>query len=327
MLIDAKSRRLATMIQTWAGEEDGTVHLTRYALLEYLSERHFGDYEPCLAPPQPFLGRLWDWLMNTPDVATRKQLFALLDNLVYFNQGQFHSLYRTAYSSRVRPWLFSQTGLSFDAPEFESVYDRILARTWFCPITDSMRINAFYHANKLPSAKYRPDWHSLSQFGDAAKLSVYLSPTGRYDRLVLLEDFVGSGTQMNGAVRFAGALASTPPVLVVPLLSCVDAAAVGQALAVDFPHVAYSPVIEFDHTSQVKPNPEIDDLPWQASARELATRLHSQVAGVEVQLEAFGYRNTGAFMSMYSNTPNNSLPLLHHDSATWKPLLPRSIRS
>ena len=252
LLIDAKSRRLAAMVQGWATEEGGTVHLARHTLLEYLSRHHFRDYEPSLAPPQPFLSRLWDWRTSVQDDATRRQLFGLIDRVVYYNQSQFHSLYRTAYSSRIRPWVLSQTGTSLDDPSLDEVLEESIGRTWFRPVTDSMRINAFYHANRLPSVQYRPDWNSLSKFGDKGKLEAYVGADKKYERLVLLEDFVGSGNQMSTAVRFAATLASQPAILLVPLLSCVDAAEVGDALALEFPQLVYAPLITFDRTCQVK---------------------------------------------------------------------------
>lgn len=326
MEIEAKSRRLAEMIQSWAGEEDGNADLARYTLIEYLAKYHFDDYEPCLAPPQPFMARLWDWLTNVQDSATRRSLFALLDHLIYFNRNQFHTLYRTAFSSRIRPWLFDHTRQLVDAPGFEAAFDQVLARTWFCPVTDSMRINAFYHANRLSNVRYRPDWYSLAKFGDEQKLSAYLGPGGEYERLVLLEDFVGTGRQMRTAAEFAANLPSAPAVLLVPLLSLGDAAAVGEALALAFPRLSYAPVVVLDSTSQIRPTAAASDLPWQVSARELVEELHPRVKGERVSLMPFGYGDCGALASMYSNTPNNSLPLLHHDSLTWNALLPRTAR-
>jgi hypothetical protein len=314
------------MIQGWTAEEDGTAHLARHTLLDYLSQQHFRDYEPSLAPPQPFLSRLWDWLMCVQSDPVRKQLFSLIDRIVYYNQSQFHSLYRTAFSSRVRPWLFSEADTSIDDPNFDAVLEAAITRTWFCPVTDSMRINAFYHANRLPTAQYRPDWHSLSRFGDKDKLEQYLGPNKKYERLVLLEDFVGSGNQMSTAARFAGDLASRPPILLVPLLSCVDAAEIGDALALEFPHLVYAPLITFDQTSQVKPEAIAGEPEWQAETRALLLDLHPIVRADNMTLSAFGYRETGALVSMYSNTPNNSVPLLHYDSVTWKALLPRAAR-
>ena len=43
---------------------------------------------------------------------------------------------------------------------------------------------------------------------------------------------------------------------------------------------------------------------------------------------AFGFKETGASFVSYSNTPNNTLPLIHHRPTTggWHPLFPRSAR-
>jgi hypothetical protein len=41
---------------------------------------------------------------------------------------------------------------------------------------------------------------------------------------------------------------------------------------------------------------------------------------------AFGFRDTGSLVVMFSNTPANTLPVIQHESATWTPLFPRTAR-
>ena len=55
-----------------------------------------------------------------------------------------------------------------------------------------MRINAFYHLNNISGTSYRPDWLSLAKFGDRKAIADFLA-AGGIERIVLLEDFVGSG--------------------------------------------------------------------------------------------------------------------------------------
>jgi len=43
--------------------------------------------------------------------------------------------------------------------------------------------------------------------------------------------------------------------------------------------------------------------------------------------EPFGFKGTGALVVMYSNCPNNSLPVLHNESEEWSALFPRIPRS
>ncbi len=42
----------------------------------------------------------------------------------------------------------------------------------------------------------------------------------------------------------------------------------------------------------------------------------------------FGWEETGSSIATYSNTPNNTLPIVHHQppNKAWTPLFPRSAR-
>ena len=42
--------------------------------------------------------------------------------------------------------------------------------------------------------------------------------------------------------------------------------------------------------------------------------------------QPFGFKNTGALVVEYSNTPANTLPIIQHESNTWNALFPRSAR-
>ena len=41
----------------------------------------------------------------------------------------------------------------------------------------------------------------------------------------------------------------------------------------------------------------------------------------------FGYKRTGGLVVMHSNTPDNSLPVIHHESDTWAPIFKRHSRN
>ena len=40
----------------------------------------------------------------------------------------------------------------------------------------------------------------------------------------------------------------------------------------------------------------------------------------------FGWRRTGGLIVLHTNTPNNTIPLIHNNSRTWKPLFKRHKR-
>ena len=66
---------------------------------------------------------------------------------------------------------------------------------------------------------------------------------------------------------------------------------------------------------------------WEISERmeDLARRYRNQAA---YNIDPFGYKSTGSSISMFSNTPDNTLPIVHNKSRTgsWEPLFPRVFR-
>ena len=130
---------------------------------------------------------------------------------------KFESLCRTAYNGHVLRWLIEQLNADIVDPAVMEALDVGISETWFCPITDSMRINSFLKANKLTGKTHRPDWRSLRKFGDPAKIRQFINDN-QIRRVVLLEDFVGSGTQMLSAIKFAADISSDIEILVLPLV-------------------------------------------------------------------------------------------------------------
>jgi hypothetical protein len=290
-----------------------------------LEQELFEEYEPTRGPYPSFRTRLAAWLDNIVDESSQRSLFQLVPHLFFLGPRELEVLYRVAFHTQIARWLIDQIGLTFDQASPENSLQQAVARSWFCPITDSMRINAFYHLNHISGRDFRPDWRSLRQFGSEDKIRRYLTDQG-IDRIVLLEDFIGSGDQMKKAVEFAVTFGT--PVLVVPLVICPIGAQVGQLLSSQNPTVTFSPVISLQEaafiTAAARPNEE----PLFGELRLIAIDMFNGLPADE-QVDvytAFGFRGTGSLVVMYTNCPDNTLPLVHHNSAAWKPLFPRASR-
>jgi hypothetical protein len=214
--------------------------------------------------------------------------------------------------------------------------------TWFCPVTDSFRVNAFFHVNNLAAgANLRPDWHSLLELGDVDKIDAYCA-SNNIKRLVLLEDFVGGGSQSLCAVRFAATKVHDLQVLFVPLVICPKgvvsarqleaelcaqrAGALRYEAAMELPNDAF---LTLSQSPYVEPNPYINAL------RDLINTSYPKVSGGRLPgpkpYDPFGFPcsdPTGGLVVMYSNTPDNTLPLIHWHPPenTWHPIFPRHSR-
>jgi hypothetical protein len=141
--------------------------------------------------------------------------------------------------------------------------------------------------------------------------------------LVLLEDFVGSGRQATSAVKFAATALPDIQILFCPLVVCPKGDKALIELTTGLGNVRYEPVI-------VLPDDVV--LNFDNSLGSGATRvdhfLRRIMPSMQVTSDKFmyGFEETGAKVVLFSNCPNNTLPIFHHESDQWKPLFPRVTR-
>lgn len=306
--------------------------------LEFLAHYLFASYEPAINPNYPeFLDRLNNWLENTDDKNYQRALFQLVPHLIYIGYNEFNNLYRTALNSNVAKWLIDKENIQLNDLDAHVKIVSALKQTWFCPFTDSMRINAFYHINNIHSGfDFRPDWRSLKKFGDETKISNYISSNGiKY--LVLLEDFVGTGSQISKAAIYAKNFGV--PVLVLPLIVCPLGVQTGEAIQAAHSSVSFSFVVKLPDNTFIGQNPSSSEATLNERTRDLYDKirtlvisLHETVCGEKIWPHSskpygpFGFGETGGTIVMYSNCPDNTLPIIHHKYDTWRPLFPRSTR-
>jgi len=308
---------------------DGVVFQETNERLENLATVLYSNYEPMTGPFPEYWQRLESWIGNVPSEDDQKLLFRLAAQLFYVGTKELDNLYRVAFNANVTQWLITELGLSLDDPNLCADLEYALSRTWFCPITDSMRINAFYHLNHISGRDFRPDWRSLAAFGDPAKLERFLR--ANIDRIVLLEDFVGTGSQIEPALAFLSALAGRPPTLLVPLIICPSGMINAESWVRANTSLTVSPVVRLQPRDFLGPIPVTNEPDVFDTLRPLINSTYSQVLNGEDPMasktySAFGYRETGSLVVLATNCPDNTLPLVHFKSDTWNPLFPRASR-
>ncbi len=320
-----------------ADERDSTTNKPRinYPLInkqiEHFAENLFSDYEPTKGPYANFWVRLNKWLSNVDSDADKQILFRLIPYIFYVGREEFNTLYRAAYNGPIARWFIEQLNLKLDDDNVELLLREAVNSTWFCPITDSMHISSFCHVNRISGINQRPDWHSLAKFGKADEVEKYINKCG-IKRIVLLEDFVGSGSQMLPAVDFAANLISKLPIMIVPLIICPTGANLGIDLEKKYSNITVSPVVQLKKGVFVATTPVQDEKDIFNKTRELVKRLYIKVSGQTSwphegkPYSPFGYKETGSLFVMYSNCPDNTLPIIHYKHDTWEPLFPRSTR-
>ncbi|WP_254509557.1 phosphoribosyltransferase-like protein [Anatilimnocola floriformis] len=304
---------------------------------------HYFQYLPTLSVLYPdFETRLANWLSNVPDDQNQRLLFELLPRLAFFSREDFEKLHQAAFDGPVARWIFESSRLSVSDPELDKkLSEQAHRHTWYCPLSDSLRINDFHNVNGIGGVDYRPDWRSLARFGSEAAILDFMKNhqdiqgPAPLTRLVILEDFIGSGSQSSDTVRFIQRISKKIPTLIVPLIVCPTGAQVWRAIE-SFPELTFSPVIELKESDMITAGTARDGS-FAGRIADLAESTYAAVEGDRAAsprpYSAFGFPGhvnislgTGSLVTLYSNTPANTLPLVQHSSNSWNAIFPRSAR-
>ncbi len=327
--------QIADKVQRWAAQETGDLDYNAiHAEIEYLIAHRFDQYVPTIGPEPDFRTRFIKWLDNGGlSEDDQKVLFRLVPYIFFLGREEFVALQRAAFLGPVYRWLVDEIGLKFTDVDRDIKLEAAIGETWFCPITDSAHISEFYHANNLGGVEFRPEWRAAAALssGDSTVLHQHMAQEG-FRRVVLIEDLVGSGSQMSELTNLLADLPAAIKVLMVPLVVCPVGAAVGRSMASHLPNVAFDPVLELPKHSFVAEVHDPHEPAFFSDIRAMIQRTYSVVSDGQAAHDmnkpygSFGWRRTGALIVSYNNTPDNTIPVIQHRSATWKPLFPRSSR-
>jgi len=298
-----------------------------FSRLTYLDGQLFSEYAPARELPS-FDHRLQEWLNGPGDEPDRRRLFSLLGHLYFIGQKELDVLYRKAFRADVMWWL-TPSEVHIDDASFPAALTEALDQTWFCPITDSMNIAHFHHINGIRERDLRPEWRALAKLGDRDRVAAHMGAQG-FRRLVLLEDFVGTGNQAKSTIEWTLDNFPDLPLLVCPLVICRAGLDALRGQVRQRPDSEIRPGVVVPDRCAIGPPAqpsEPDDFP---ELRDLLMRLVTLVdaPGSSDEERAFGYGSIGALTVLFTNCPNNAPPVLHHsDSPTWNSLFPRVIRA
>ena len=305
----------------------------------YLPAEH-PDYSPS------YLVRLAKWIGNVTSEKDRQLLLQYAINISFFTHADFSALYQSAFNGPISQWVIEQSALRLGNKQFREILKTELYQsTWYCPITDSMDINEFYHVNHITGINHRPAFLSATMGDQQSAIKAFMNEPSVVDgkkspslrRLVLLEDFVGTGNQVKKAIEWAAASLDVP-ILFVPLIICPSGIQLLSRLQKKYPgRIDICPVIRLKACDLLGPKRKSEQSwvsPSEAKIEDLAKRIHKQVTGnvpiaSDKENSPFGFLETGCSVVTFTNTPNNSLPMIHNHpvAETWNPLFPRSSRN
>jgi hypothetical protein len=316
--------------------------------LEHHAVREWKVYLPAEHPDSnaSYLDRLAQWIGNAATEDDQKLLLEYASYISFFSHEDFMSLYTTAFNREIMRWVAQQVGCRLEGiglKQFdEEVRWHVHHQTWFCPVTDSMDINEFFKVNHLTGVGHRPCFSILQHLAEdsgpknpvlAQNVNHYMQfPRGVHsthpplERLVLLEDIVGSGSQCINAVRWAVQNIGKP-ILFVPLILCPNGV---EQLRTEERNsnglLTVRPIVKLDRSDLL--GPERQNISGWRIADQIEDFATRSSQGALAGLDPFGYRSTGCSLATFTNTPDNTLPIVHHkpDNGNWDPLFPRVFR-
>lgn len=318
---------VSAMVERWARASGKSQHLLAIRdLLSLLATELYSQYQPFPESP-PFWDRLRAWLENVPDGDDRKQLFEFVPWLLFVGRRELEVMYRAAFSGPITRWIIDEASLDITASDFNQRFQDAVHATFFGSMA-GMDIGSFVRVNGLRGQSLRPDFRVLTELGDLSAIQQHLCD-GSYERIVAVEDFVGSGEQMEQAAN--GLTQFDRSILLCPIIIAPLGVETGKQIVSANTRVSFSPMFVLPRSATVPTSIPIDDSEPQelSNLRMIAVRTYQQVEGSipDRQLHGpFGFRDTGSLVMTYLNCPDNVPPLIHHLSDTWEPLFRRMYR-
>lgn len=321
------------IVEEWILTEQDQVQRDKILKLrqryEFLSNRLFFEYEPVKhdndIDRKELMYRMDDWLSQFSSKSEQIDAFKSLEYIFFAGAREFDRLYICALQE-VERWILEIANI--DPFTSDKVIKNEISRTWFCPVTDSLRINSFLHINGLHGKKFRPDWLSLKRFADKGKIKRYIGESDiKY--LVLLEDFVGTGKQVSGVIEFAASFLDID-ILVVPLITCFRGAKKISRQCSQHSNIEFRPIVEMPKNCHVsskrcETEPKLFDGLRQVMAGHYY-KLRRQSGGRELNGKEYGFGKVGSMVVLYSNCPNNVPPMFHRALNNSIALFPRLSR-
>lgn len=288
------------------------------------SDLRFHDYVQYRADGG-FPVRFKKWLENVSNDRDKKILFKMMQLLIFIDRLQMVS-HRDAFRRIIAPWVTLDSVIAKDllSDDYELKIRSQLTKYSLYSVTESFSFPEFLHVNDLSGLR-KP----VILGEDPKKVKLLLPGLDKPIKgIIILEDFVGTGKQAQGVLNEVKLhISSAWRILFLPLI-ILEA---GLERLIDdskLRSISIEPVLCIRNTSCVKKELGLGERSEFKYIRGLVKSTSHRVLQRMGELDnppkdPFGYGGSGALLVTCHNTPNNTLPLIHHRSPDWSPLFRR----
>jgi hypothetical protein len=292
----------------------------------YHAELRFKNYLQFRNTEGEFSVRLKSWLDNVQDNKQKKALFKILRWLQFIDHTQVLSLCRDAYRRIIIPWISSNILSAEDmlSSEYEANLISLMRQYSLFSITESFYFSDFLNVNDLTGLP-KP-----VIFGEDEKKVKDLLPSHEspIQGVIIFEDMVGTGKQASKVLKEVRRnIPREWRILFVPLIILEEGLKnlTSNGLASS---ATISPVLVVPASACIKEKPTTGEPPEFSYIRALVKNTAKRVLDPsdthdDPPNNPFGYKGCGSLVVTYRNTPNNTLPLIHHRAPMWNPLFRR----
>lgn len=300
-----------------------------YEVINYKDEKFFSNFSPTSGPEHTgFWDRLETWIENMDSDEDQKALFEFVLSLHFISHEDMMALFSSAFSGPIKRWLIDLRDIKFDSNLDSNIEIQTHQKTWYASITD-MNLGDFYRVNGIHGISVRSDFNSLVKLGDSGKIEKYIKGKG-FKQIVLIEDFIGSGEQFLEIVEEFPDFLKKIPILFAPQIICSDGYNQIKKILSAFTNWQIDPVLVVDEIDRLHPSMDLSNMPLQQRIIKIARTFSCHWKKIEKNFSLdtmiYGFGKTGALIVLYSNTPDNTMPIIWKKIKNWNALFLRSSR-
>lgn len=258
----------------------------------------------------------------------------LLSKFMYFDNETIRELMQRVYEDLYRrPIIYEirkENKLTRDEQIIEEEFKKKLERTRFLSIGNPSESSAhllyfFRQENKLERNLFI-NAHQLYSHTVDGDLIIAKTVVDNIDRIVVLDDFCGSGSQAKSFDgEFVVNLKKDKPEIKIEYYS-LFAIEKGLNKIRDLHYDKADAIFVLDNTYKCF---SADSRFFTSKEKELKNNCHKMCNRYGRKLEPnypFGYKNGQMLIGFHHNTPNNSLPIFWSERKSWNPIFKRFVK-